>query len=207
MRMAWVFSYLCSLALSEPLLSSMVNFPCFLHLTKGKMKTIFNKKYYIVFLILFFNSCKKEKQTNPLFNESGTGLSDSVMDVMKEKLEATSRRADSIIKNKPIEEPIKNSVIEKVEIIQPTPKYIFTVLTVREVTKSGGDWKEYENRSIISEINDFSEFNDDVQARFEDKMIQTYKMGLWSGTILNKETFVFESYSKASKKRNTYIIE
>lgn len=165
-------------------------------------------KFFIIALTLFLlYACKKENRQNGMFNEDGTGISDSMMMVMKDHLKDAKQSADSIVKSRPAKQTdIPNVVKSENKINNSNKKFVFVVLKVSVAYEIGSDYKKYETRELVSDINEIFNYNEDSKAMLEDKVIQNYKMGYNSGDIVSKESFAFDNYSSASKKRNTYII-
>lgn len=161
----------------------------------------------VIFISLSLLSCKKEKPTNGMFNEDGT-ISDSMMSVVKGHLNDAKISADSIVKSRP--QKVNTEVAEEIKSEESqisNKKFVFVVLKVSEATEIGADYKKYQTKELVSGINEISNYDEDAKAMLEDQIIQEYKMGAWSGNIISKETFAFDNYSSASKKRNTYLIE
>ncbi|HHM0730170.1 TPA: hypothetical protein ACRFJD_003209 [Elizabethkingia anophelis] len=52
---------------------------------------------------------------------------------------------------------------------------------------------------------------DEQKAKMEDLMISNYlnstSAQVYNGRIISKETFVFDTYMDASRKRNTFLVE
>lgn len=169
----------------------------------------------IVFLLtlLSFNiSCEKESlnKNDGLFSEDGSKMSDSMMAVMNDQLTVVQKTADSLLKNKTqkVDSTKRTTIVNEIhQQIQQNKKFVFVVLSVHEQTTHGLEIERFENKQLVSGIAELENYNDDTRARIEDDLIQQYKMSPWSGDIVSKQTFAFDSYSEASKKRNMYIIE
>lgn len=157
-------------------------------------------------------SCKKEQspQNNGMFSEDGTRISDSMMAVVKGHLSKAKEAADSIVKNRP--QKIKSFNNNNTNVIDNSnnyqnKKFVFVVLSVSEPTEIGADYKKYSQKQIVSDISEVYNYNEDKKAMLEDEIIQIYSMRAFSGNVLSKETYSFDNYASASKKRNTYLIE
>ena len=91
-------------------------------------------------------------------------------------------------------------------ILAQKTQFVFTIVKTYEVV-SFGTTDKYENKTRISEINEFSNYNADKLARFEDKLISNIMINPWfKGEIMSKKSYAFKTYAEASKKRNSFLM-
>lgn len=92
-------------------------------------------------------------------------------------------------------------------IFSQSKKYAFMVFKAREQINVGLQVPEYKIVDKVSEISEIRNYNNDQKAKFEDEIINFYLNTGWGfPKVLSKKTYVFNSYSEASKKRNSFLI-
>ncbi|SHL78989.1 hypothetical protein [Chryseobacterium contaminans] len=88
---------------------------------------------------------------------------------------------------------------------KPKMQYLFVKLSVMENRIS-----QMQESNIISPIQELDRIDDEIKARLEDQVISEYlnspSAKVYQGKILQKETFVFSSYTEASEKRKSFLI-
>lgn len=88
---------------------------------------------------------------------------------------------------------------------KPQMQYLFVKLSVTENRIS-----QMQESNVISPIQELDRIDDEIKARLEDQVIGEYlnspSAKVYQGKILQKETFVFSSYTEASEKRKSFLI-
>ncbi|OVE53982.1 hypothetical protein [Chryseobacterium mucoviscidosis] len=88
---------------------------------------------------------------------------------------------------------------------KPQMQYLFVRLSVTENRIS-----QMQESNIVSQIQELNRIDDEVKARIEDQVVGEYlnspSAKVYQGKITQKETFVFNSYTEASEKRNSFLI-
>ncbi|MDQ1855781.1 hypothetical protein [Chryseobacterium sp. WLY505] len=84
-------------------------------------------------------------------------------------------------------------------------QYLFVRLAITE-----NQINQIREANIVSPIQELDHFNDEIKARIEDQVVGEYlnspSTAVYHGSITKKETFVFNSYTEASQKRNSFLI-
>ncbi|MFC0428922.1 hypothetical protein [Chryseobacterium scophthalmum] len=86
-----------------------------------------------------------------------------------------------------------------------TKTYIFVRLVVVE-----DKYTRTQELNIVSQIQELQSIDEETKARIEDNIVSqylnSYGAQVYQGKIIKKEIFVFNNYTEASEKRNSYLI-
>ncbi|KAA0130440.1 hypothetical protein FY557_01570 [Chryseobacterium sp. SN22] len=88
---------------------------------------------------------------------------------------------------------------------KPQMQYLFVRLAVTE-----NKMTQIQESNIVSPIQELQTIDEETKARVEDQVVgeylKSYGAQVFDGRITKKETFVFNSYTEASEKRNSFLI-
>ncbi len=88
---------------------------------------------------------------------------------------------------------------------KPQMQYLFVKLSVME-----NRINQMQKSNVVSQIQELERIDDEVKARIEDQVVGEYlnspSAKVYQGRITQKETFVFNNYTEASEKRNSFLI-
>lgn len=99
-----------------------------------------------------------------------------------------------------------NEIDRKLEAhSKPRMQYLFVRLAVTE-----NKMTQIQESNIVSPIQELQAIDEETKARIEDQVVgeylKSYGAQVFEGRIIKKETFVFNSYTEASEKRNSFLI-
>lgn len=84
-------------------------------------------------------------------------------------------------------------------------KYMFVVIKGEEVT-SVSTTKTWSPVEKVSDVIEVTNYNKDKQAYIENQVVKNFLLYTTFGNkVKSKKSYIFNSYSEASKKRDTFI--